>query len=91
MMSKNDRNFWLDITMFFAFSITVVSGLLLWLVIPASSYQGFVGIDRAMWIVVHKGSGVLGLLGVEIHIVWHWDWLKALSGRSLGMLKNRFG
>jgi len=82
-MNKNERNFWLDWMMFIVFSITVVSGFLLWLVIPNSNTSAFAGIDRAVWLAFHVGSGFLGLLGVIIHIVWHWYWLKALRGRSL--------
>jgi len=87
-MGKTERNFWLDWMMFLVFSITVVSGFLLWLVMPHSDNSAFAGIDRSMWLVFHVGSGFLGLLGVIIHIVWHWRWLKALRGRSLRTLKR---
>ncbi len=87
-MSKNERNFWLDWMMLFAFSITVVSGFFLWLVIPKSNTAVFAGIDRTVWLALHIGSGFLGLLGVIIHIDWHWQWLKALRGKSLGTLKR---
>ena len=87
-MNKNERNFWLDWMMFIVFSITVVSGFLLWLVIPSSNTSAFAGIDRAVWLAFHVGSGFLGLLGVIIHIAWHWYWLKALRGRSLRTLKR---
>ena len=87
-MSKTERNFRLDWMMFIVFSITVVSGFLLWLVMPHSDNSAFAGIDRVMWLAFHIGSGFLGLLGVIIHIVWHWRWLKALRGRSLRTLKR---
>jgi hypothetical protein len=87
-MSKNERNFWLDWMMFIVFSITVVSGFLLWLVIPRSDNLAFAGIDRAVWLAFHAGSGLSGLLGVAIHIAWHWYWLKALRGRPLKTLKR---
>ena len=87
-MSKNERNFWLDGIMFVAFLITIGSGLLIWLVIPDSNTSVIAGIDRAVWLGFHVGSGFFGLLGVIIHIVWHWQWLKALRGRSLRTLKR---
>jgi hypothetical protein len=87
-MSKTERNFWLDWMMFIVFSITVISGFLLWLVMPHSDNSAFAGVDRVMWLAFHIGSGFLGLLGVIIHIVWHWRWLKALRGRSLRTLKR---
>jgi hypothetical protein len=87
-MNKNERSFWLDWMMFLVFSITVVSGFLLWLVIPNNNTSVIAVIDRAVWLAFHVGSGFLGLLGVIIHIVWHWYWLKALRGRSLRTLKR---
>jgi hypothetical protein len=87
-MSKNERNFWLDWMLLFAFSITLVSGLLLWLVIPSSNTSVFAGIDRTVWLAWHVGSGLTGLVGVIVHIVWHWEWLKALRGRPLRMMKR---
>jgi hypothetical protein len=87
-MSKNERNFWLDWMMLFAFLITIVSGLLLWLIIPNSNTPVFAGFDQTVWLAFHVGSGFLGLLGVIIHIVWHRQWLKVLRGRSLGTLKR---
>jgi hypothetical protein len=87
-MNKNERNFWLDWMMFIVFSMTVVSGFLLWLVIPNSNTTVFAGISRAVWLAFHIGTGLSGLLGVIIHIVWRWYWLKALRGRSLRTLKK---
>ncbi|MBU0512903.1 MAG: DUF4405 domain-containing protein [Chloroflexi bacterium] len=87
-MGKIERNFWLDWMMFIVFSITVVSGFLLWLAIPHGDNSAFAGIDRAVWLAFHVGSGFLGLLGVIVHIVWHWRWLRALRSRSLGTMKR---
>jgi hypothetical protein len=56
-MSKNECNFWLDWVMLFAFLITFVNGFLLWLVIPNSNTSVFAGIDRAVWLMFHVGSG----------------------------------
>jgi len=88
-MNKNEKNFRLDWILLLVFLITIVSGFLLWLVIPNSKPFVFAGIDRGVVLIVHLGSGFLGLLGVIVHIVWHWDWLKALRGRRLsGMPKK---
>ncbi|MCJ7622570.1 MAG: DUF4405 domain-containing protein [Anaerolineaceae bacterium] len=87
-MSNTERNFWLDWMMSIVYSVTVVSGFLLWLVIPHSANSVFAGIDRGMWLALHIRSGFLGLIGVIIHIVWHWQWLKALRGRPFRTLKR---
>jgi hypothetical protein len=87
-MSSTERNFWLDWTLFIVYSITVGSGFLLWLVIPHGANTAFAGIDRGVWLSIHIGSGFLGLMGVILHIVWHWRWLKALRGRPFRTLKR---
>lgn len=82
-MSKTEHNFWLDVTMFMALLITTVTGLFLWLVIPHTVDVSFLGLARRMWVVIHISSGFVMLAGVVMHIVWHWQWLKALRGRPL--------
>jgi hypothetical protein len=85
-MKKNERNFWLDSIMLFTFVVTILSGFILWLAIPKSNTSDFAGINKAILLAFHIGSGLFGLLEVIIHIIWHWGWLKALRGRSLGTL-----
>jgi hypothetical protein len=87
-MNKNERNFWLDLMMLIAFSITIVSGIVLWLTIPGRNITHFDVVGRTTWLAFHVGSGLTGLLGVIIHIVWHKEWLKALRGRPLESLKG---
>ncbi len=87
-MSNTERNFWLDWVMFIVYSITVVSGFLLWLVIPHGANTASAGIERGLWLAIHIGAGFLGLMGVILHIVWHWQWLKALRGRPFRTLKK---
>lgn len=74
--------------MFCAFSITIGSGFLLWFIIPHGTTSVFAGMDRATWLAFHIVSGILGLLCVTFHIIWHWAWLKAFRGRSLETLKR---
>jgi hypothetical protein len=84
MMNKYERNFWLDLILLVIFLITLVSGILLWQKIPGSN----AGAELADWMALHIVPGLLGLIGVILHIVWHWDWLKALRGRPLKSLKR---
>jgi len=94
-MNKNERNFWLDVTIFVALLITTITGFLLWLVIPHKLTIVFLGLSRSVWVAAHIYSGVVGLAGIVIHIVRHRDWLKALRGRRLSgmpekLRSNRF-
>jgi hypothetical protein len=88
-MSKTERNFWLDGAIFVAFLITIITGFILWLVIPHKMDIVFLGFSRSVWVAAHICSGVLGLAGIVVHIVWHWGWLKALRGRPLSGMPRK--
>lgn len=88
-MNKNERNFWLDVTIFVALLITTITGFLLWLVIPHKLAIVFLGLSRSVWVAAHIYSGVVGLAGIVIHIVRHWGWLKALRGRRLSGMPEK--
>ena len=88
-MNKTKHNFWLDVTIFMVFLITATTGFLLWRVIPHELGIAFLGFPRSVWVTFHICSGIVGLAGVVLHVIWHWDWLKALRGRPLsGMSKK---
>jgi len=88
-MSRTERNFWLDGAIFVTFLIITITGFILWLVIPHKMDIVFLGFSRSMWVAAHICSGVLGLAGIVIHIVWHWGWLKALRGRPLSGMPEK--
>ena len=88
-MSRTERNFWLDVTIFVALLITTITGFLLWLVIPHKLDIVFLGFSRSGWIAAHICFGVVGLAGIVIHIVWYWGWLKALRGRPLNGMPEK--
>jgi hypothetical protein len=88
-MSRTERNFWLDVTIFMALLITTITGSILWLVIPHKLDIVFLGFPRSVWVAAHICFGVVGLAGIVIHIVRHWGWLKALRGRPLGGMPEK--
>lgn len=88
-MSRTERNYWLDTTIFASLLITTITGFILWLVIPHKLDIVFLGFSRNAWVAVHISFEMMGLAGIILHIVWHWEWLKALRGRRLsGMSKK---
>ena len=88
-MNRTERNFWLDVTIFVALLITTVTGFHLWLAIPHQLDLVFLGFSRSAWIAIHIFSGVVGLAGIIVHIIWHWDWLTALRGRPLSGMPEK--
>jgi hypothetical protein len=88
-MNRTERNFWLDVTIFVALLITTITGLHLWLVIPYRLDLVILGFSRRAWIAIHIFSGVVGLAGIIMHIIWHWDWLTALRERPLSGMPEK--
>jgi hypothetical protein len=88
-MNRTERNFWLDVMIFVALLITTVTGFHLWLVIPYQLDLVLAGLSCRAWIAIHIFSGMVGLTGIIMHIVWHWDWLTALRGRPLSGMPEK--
>jgi hypothetical protein len=88
-MSRNERNFWLDMTIFVSLLMTTIIGFILWLLIPHKLDIVFLGFSRSVWVAAHICFGVAGLAGIVLHVVWHWDWLKALRGRPLSRMPEK--
>lgn len=85
-MSKSVANLWLDGAILGVGLATTATGLAFWQAAALSTTAEFLGLSRQVWLAAHLGSGALSLVGVGQHVAWHWDWLKALRGRSLGTL-----
>ena len=92
MLSKIKINFWLDLAIFAAFMATAVTGLLLWLIIPAGQGNGatvLFGLTRREWVDVHNWVGLAMLLGVIIHLGLHWPWIVCVTSRFFGRLARQ--
>ena len=61
-MNKAKKNFWLDVILLALFMVTILS---------------LAGHHSAIGIMVHSVAGALMILGSVMHLVWHWDWIKA--------------
>jgi nitrate reductase gamma subunit len=77
-MKQNERNFWLDSSLFIIFLSTIFTGFILWILIPHQTAAVILGLNRDFWRSVHICSGLAIAVGNVIHLIWHRDWLKAL-------------
>lgn len=96
-MRKATRNYVVGLIMFLLALFEVVSGFVLWLVLPrGGGYMGGRGggltteatflWPRDTWIDLHNWVGVALLVIVALHLILHWRWIvhmtKTVWGRS---------
>jgi hypothetical protein len=90
-MNKWLNRYVLFVIMFLLALCQAISGLLLWLVIPAGGYQGGRGVaakfiwDKHTWINLHEWIAVALLIMVIIHLIIHWKWIVYTTRKSLGI------
>lgn len=82
-LNKARINLIVDIAIGIAFLFEVVSGFVLWLVLPHGGYQGgrnpayggtFI-LSRDAWLGLHDWFAVIMVLGIVVHLVLHWRWI----------------
>jgi hypothetical protein len=88
-MNQNERNFWLDSILFILFLSTMVTGSILWQLIPHQITALFLGFNRDFWRSFHISSGLAMVVGSLIHIIWHRDWQKAMRKRPMASLPSK--
>jgi len=76
-MDKNKVKFLVDFSMFFVFLIIMISGFILWFVLPGGSKEGVL-LKRNSWIMIHNWLSVLLIVLLLIHLILNWAWIKAM-------------
>ena len=85
-MRKSTRNYIIDLIMFLLALFEVVSGFVLWLVLPRGrGYAGGRGGElvteatflwsRDTWLDLHNWVAVALLVIVVLHLILHWRWI----------------
>jgi len=78
-MRRTKINLWLDIICFFALLLVIISGFILWFVVPGGGGrgQGENG-ARSGWKTIHDYTGLVFTVLVLLHLVLHWNWIKRM-------------
>ena len=83
-MKKATRNYLVNIVMFLLVLFEVVSGFVLWFILPqGGGYRGGRGLTteasflwtRETWITLHDWVGVALAIVIVLHLVLHWHWI----------------
>ncbi len=85
-MRKSRRNYIVDLIIFLLALFEVVSGFVLWLVLPRGrGYMGGRGEElvteatflwsRDIWLDLHNWVAVALLVIVALHLILHWRWI----------------
>ncbi|KQC03162.1 MAG: hypothetical protein APR53_01570 [Methanoculleus sp. SDB] len=87
MISRAKQNAVVDICALVAFIPSTVSGLVLFLLLPAGGYQGgrnllyaesVLGVTRSGWIDIHDYSSLIFVVFLILHLLLHWRYFKNL-------------
>jgi hypothetical protein len=79
-MRKADINFWTDVTIGVAFTVSAASGIVF--LLPLSG-ESALGIGFQTWNTVHIWSSLLAVGGVIAHLALHWKWVAQMTRRKL--------
>jgi uncharacterized iron-regulated membrane protein len=94
MKVKAGTHFALDTLIFGLFVVVLVSGLVLWFVVPGGGYRGgsnpgyagtLLTLSRFEWRDIHNWAGLaMGILAA-LHVVLHLPWITCQVKRLLGL------
>jgi hypothetical protein len=79
-MRKADINFWTDVTIGVAFTLSAASGIVF--LLPLSG-ESALGIGFQTWNTVHTWSSLLAVGGVIGHLALHWRWVVQMTRRNV--------
>lgn len=86
-MERTKLNYIVDVLMFIAIAATGVIGILLGFVIPTGDVPGWQkylwGLHRHDWGGIHLYLSICLFVLFILHIILHWAWIKAITGKYL--------
>lgn len=87
-MNKGTRNYFVDSVIGTSFLITALSALVFliptsWIDFSTSTTPTFLWLNFGIWQTLHTWGGIAMLVGVVIHQLLHWNWIKAMTTKVL--------
>ncbi len=83
---KSTIFFYVDTIIFFPFILLALSGLLIQFNYHHEDMADtavVLGLNRYGWLLLHKTTAVISIIGLSIHIFLHMGWLKAVFFKKL--------
>ena len=83
---KAQLNLLVDATIGIAMLVEMVTGFVLWLILPHGGYEGgrnplygqtFL-ITRDQWLSLHDWFALVITLGIVLHVAMHWRWITCM-------------
>lgn len=95
MSTQTRKNWLIDAVVFLGGLVAALSGIY-FLFIPSGGYQGgrnpmygvTVLFSRHTWEDLHTWGGVLMIAAALFHLVIHWQWVKRMGRRLVGVLRS---
>jgi hypothetical protein len=81
---KATWHYWLDLAMGLLALLLALSAFMLWIVFPRGFFAA-----RAVWVLIHKWSGLGVSVAALAHVALHWPWLVRMTEREWGRLTSR--
>jgi hypothetical protein len=80
-------NLLVDVAIGVAFMVEVISGWVLWQVLPRGGFQGGRNLDygrtvlvgRDTWLGLHDWFALIMVVGVVVHLALHWRWIVCMA------------
>lgn len=96
-MNKAKLNYLLDAVIGLAFVLSSATGVA-FLLMGSGGYQGgrnpgfaaaLLGLSRATWSDLHTWASLVMIVGVVVHLVFHWKWIVCLTKKMMPSLPRR--
>lgn len=90
-MNKGTRNYLVDSVIGASFLISALSALVFliptsWIDFSVSTTPTVLWLNFGIWQALHKYSGIVMLIGISVHQLLHWSWIKAMTIKVLKQL-----